>query len=154
MKERTSPLLMVLVLFFLLLIIAGCEEKHEEAPKVIQPTLPTVVQTRPKAVSAKPSVKPVQKIRITFIELGSVKCIPCKMMQPIMDEIAEEYKGQVKVVFYDVWTPEGQPYGEKYRIRAIPTQIFLDENGEEYYRHLGFFPKDDLIKVLNLKGVK
>ncbi len=144
----------IFILLVLLLIIAGCKEEREEAPKVTQPTLPKVVQTKPKAVSAKPVVKPVQKIKVTFIELGSIKCLPCKMMQPIMDEIAEEYKDQVKVVFYDVWTEEGRPYAEKYRVRGIPTQVFLDEKGEEFYRHVGFFPKEELVKVLELKGVK
>ncbi len=96
----------------------------------------------------------VSKIKVTFVELGSVKCIPCKMMQPIMKEIGEEYKNQVKVIFYDVWTEEGSPYAEKYKIRVIPTQVFLDQNGKEYFRHEGFFPKDELIKVLKEKGVK
>ena len=144
----------IFVLSFLLLIIAGCDDKHEETPTVVSTTLPKAVQAKPKVVSVKPAPKSVQKIKVTFIELGSVKCIPCKMMQPIMDEIAEEYKGQVDVVFYDVWTSKGQPYGQKYGIRAIPTQVFLDENGEEYYRHVGFFPKEELVKVLELKGVK
>jgi thioredoxin 1 len=94
------------------------------------------------------------RIKVTFVELGSVKCIPCKMMQPIMDEIAKEYKGQVEVVFYDVWTPEGRLYAEKYQIRAIPTQVFLDKNGKEYYRHLGFLPKEEIIKVLRLRGIE
>lgn len=144
----------ILILFFLLLIVAGCEDKHDETPKAAQLDLPKVVQAKPKTLSTKPVVKPVSRIKVTFIELGSIKCIPCKMMQPVMDEVAQEYKGQVKVVFYDVWTEAGRPFAEKYRIRGIPTQVFLDENGEEYFRHLGFFPKDDLIKVLELKGVK
>lgn len=91
---------------------------------------------------------------VTFIELGSVRCVPCRMMQPIMDEIEKEYAGQVKVVFHDVWTREGQPFGQKYRIRVIPTQVFLDKDGQEYYRHEGFFPKEELVKILKMKGVK
>ncbi len=91
---------------------------------------------------------------VTFIEIGSVRCIPCKMMQPIIKEIETEYRGQVKVVFYDVWTPEGEPYGRQYKIRVIPTQVFLDKDGNEYFRHEGFFPKDDLVAVLKQKGVK
>ena len=94
------------------------------------------------------------KIKVTFIELGSVKCIPCKQMQPIMKEIKEEYKGQVKVVFYDVWTAEGKPYIKEFGIRAIPTQVFLDKNGKEYFRHQGFFAKDELVEVLKMQGVK
>jgi thioredoxin 1 len=91
--------------------------------------------------------------KVTFIELGSVNCVPCKMMQPIMEEIENEYAGQVKVVFHDVWKEEGQPYAREYGIRVIPTQIFLDKDGKEYFRHEGFFPKEELVRILKQKGV-
>lgn len=92
--------------------------------------------------------------QVTFVELGSVRCIPCKMMQPIMKDIEKDYAKQVKVVFHDVWTPEGEPFARSYKIRVIPTQVFLDKDGEEYFRHEGFFPKEELVKVLKQKGVK
>jgi thioredoxin 1 len=89
---------------------------------------------------------------VTFIELGADKCIPCKAMQPIMKEIAAEYKGQVQVVFYDVWkNPEP---GRKYGIQLIPTQVFMDKNGKELFRHTGLFPKPDLVKFLKKQGVR
>jgi thioredoxin 1 len=91
---------------------------------------------------------------VTFVELGSVRCIPCKLMQPVMKEIEKDYAGQVKVVFHDVWTPAGEPFAASYKIRVIPTQVFLDKEGKEYFRHEGFFPKDELVKVLQQKGVK
>ena len=91
---------------------------------------------------------------VTFVELGSVRCIPCKMMQPVMKEIEETYRGQVQVVFHDVWTEAGKPFGEQFKIRVIPTQVFLDREGREYFRHEGFFPKDELVKILKQKGVK
>jgi thioredoxin 1 len=91
---------------------------------------------------------------VTFIELGSDRCIPCKKMQPIMKEIEKEYAGKVRVVFHDIYTPAGKPYAQKYGIRIIPTQVFLDKDGKEYFRHEGFFPKDDLVKVLEQKGVR
>jgi len=94
-----------------------------------------------------------EEIKVTFVELGSVGCIPCDKMQPIMKEIAEEYKGQVEVIFHDVKTPEGEPYKKEFNIRAIPTQVFLDKEGNEYFRHLGFFAKDEIIKVLQKQGV-
>jgi thioredoxin 1 len=97
---------------------------------------------------------PSDAVKVTFIEIGAAKCIPCKAMQPIMKEVAEEYKGQVNVVFYDVWTPKGKADSMKYNIRVIPTQVFLDNNGKEYYRHEGFFPKDELVKVIKIQGVK
>ena len=94
------------------------------------------------------------KVKVTFVELGSVGCIPCDKMQPIMKEIEEEYKGQVEVIFYDVRTVFGEPYKKKFNIRAIPTQVFLDKDGKEYFRHLGFFAKDELVEVLKMQGVK
>ncbi len=91
---------------------------------------------------------------VTFVEIGAARCIPCKAMQPIMKEVAETYKGQVIVLFHDVWTNQGRIDAEKYNIRVIPTQVFLDKDGKEYFRHEGYFPKEDLIKVLKMQGVK
>ena len=89
--------------------------------------------------------------QITFVEIGSVKCIPCQMMKPIIDDIEKEYTGKVKVVFHDVWTPEGKEKAQKYKFRVIPTQVFLDKEGKEYYRHEGFFSKNELVEVLKRK---
>ena len=91
---------------------------------------------------------------VTFIELGSVNCIPCKQMQPIMKEIEEKYPEKVKVVFYDVWTQEGRPYARQYGIRVIPTQVFLDTKGREFFRHEGFFPLAEIENLLKSKGVQ
>lgn len=113
-----------------------------------------LVSTLCCANGEKENSQEIKNIKVTFVELGSVGCIPCKMMKPIMEEIEKEYKGQVKVVFYDVWTAKGKPFARKYGIRVIPTQVFLDKNGKEYFRHEGFFAKDELIKVLKMQGVK
>lgn len=98
--------------------------------------------------------KEAVKYKVTFIELGSVRCIPCQKMQGVMKSIEKKYGRQVKVVFHDVWTPEGKPFGEKYGIETIPTQVFLDENGKEFSRHVGYFPEEELVKILQGKGVK
>lgn len=110
----------------------------------------------PRKEASSPSGKTAEKstVKATFIELGSTRCIPCKMMQPVIAEIEKRYGDQVNVVFYDVWTREGKPYGDTYNIRAIPTQVFLDGNGKEYFRHEGFFPKEEIEKVLRKQGVK
>ncbi len=95
-----------------------------------------------------------EKHLVTFIELGSVRCIPCKKMEPILENIRKKYPKDVKVVFHDVWTEKGLPFVKKYKVQGIPTQVFLDKDGKEFFRHEGFFPEEDLIKVLKLKGVK
>ena len=96
---------------------------------------------------------PINDEQISFVELGSVNCIPCKQMQPIIDEITKEYAGKVKVVFHDVWTEEGKKYGNEYNIRVIPTQVFLDKLGQEIFRHEGFFPKAEIEKIFKDNGV-
>lgn len=93
-------------------------------------------------------------VLVTFVEIGAAKCIPCKAMQPIMKAVEEEYQGQVKVVFHDVWTQQGRIDAEQYNIRMIPTQVFLDKAGKEYFRHEGYFPKNDVVKVIKMQGVK
>ena len=103
--------------------------------------------------SKKPADQP-QKPKITFVELGSVRCVPCRQMQPVMKAIEGKYAGQVKVVFYDVWREDQREYAEKYGIRVIPTQVFLDKDGNELMRHEGFFPEKDIDAFLQLKGLK
>ncbi|MBM2815209.1 MAG: trxA [Ignavibacteria bacterium] len=96
----------------------------------------------------------ITKPKITFIELGSDKCIPCKKMQPIMKSLEKKYGEQLKVIFYDVWTKEHKDKSEKYGIKLIPTQIFQDENGKEIHRHEGYYPEKEIEKFLESKGLK
>jgi thioredoxin 1 len=91
--------------------------------------------------------------KVTFVELGSVNCIPCKKMQPIMKSIEDKYSGQVKVVFHDVWKEDQKKYATKYGIKLIPTQVFLDSSGKEFSRHEGFYPEAEIDKLLQKKGV-
>lgn len=91
--------------------------------------------------------------KITFVELGSVNCIPCKKMQPIMDSIEGRYGDQVEVIFYDVWKADQKKYAKEYGISLIPTQVFLDQNGKEFHRHQGFYPEAEIDKILQSKGL-
>jgi len=100
-------------------------------------------KTTTKAKAEKP--KPL----VTFIELGSVNCVPCKMMKPVMKEVEGTYGDKVEVVFYDVWQPKDKAMAAKYKIRVIPTQVFLDKDGKEFSRHEGFYPAAEIIKLLD-----
>lgn len=79
----------------------------------------------------------------TLLDLGSDKCIPCKEMEPVLEELKNEYAGRMKVRFINVriHPEEGNNYG----IRLIPTQIFYNAEGEELFRHEGFFAKKDIL---------
>ncbi|MGE5435625.1 MAG: thioredoxin family protein [Syntrophothermus sp.] len=98
--------------------------------------------------------KDFNKPKITFVELGSVNCIPCKQMQPVMKAIESKYGSQVKVVFHDVWKPAQKHFADDYNIKLIPTQVFLDENGKEFFRHEGFYPESEIDKIFYKKGLK
>jgi thioredoxin 1 len=105
-------------------------------------------------VSAKDTIAAVVKPLVTFVELGSVNCIPCKAMQPVMKSVEEKYGAQIKIIFYDVWKQEQARYAKQYNIQLIPTQVFLDANGKELMRHEGFLPEKDIDAFLQSKGLK
>ena len=90
--------------------------------------------------------------KVTFLELGADKCVPCKEMRPVMEGIEQAFGDQVEVIFYDVWD-DPAPANE-YGIQMIPTQIFLDENGEEFHRHTGFYPQADIEALLVERGLE
>lgn len=87
-----------------------------------------------------------------LLDLGADKCVPCKMMAPILEEMKETYAGTLTVDFIDVWKDPAaaQPYG----IRVIPTQIFLSADGTELFRHEGFFSREDILAKWRELGVK
>lgn len=87
-----------------------------------------------------------------FIDLGADKCIPCKMMMPVIEELTKEYAGQLEVVFYDVWKDHSK--GQEYSLRVIPTQIFIDASGKEVFRHEGFISKKEVLAKWIELGVK
>lgn len=87
-----------------------------------------------------------------LIDLGAGTCTPCKMMIPIMEELKKEYAGKLDVELIDVSADEAP--GLYYGIKLIPTQIFLDKDGKEVFRHEGFFPKDEIEKKLAELGMK
>ena len=89
---------------------------------------------------------------ITMVDLGADKCIPCKMMAPIITKLEKEYEGRAAIVFIDVWKHNEQ--ARRFGIRAIPTQIFYNINGQEVFRHEGFFAEKEIRKQLNQMGVK
>jgi thioredoxin 1 len=71
-----------------------------------------------------------------------------------MKAIEKKYGDQVKVVFYDVWKPEQRKYAEQYGIKLIPTQVFLDASGKEFFRHEGFYPEAEIDKLLQKQGLE
>lgn len=81
-----------------------------------------------------------------LLDLGSKKCIPCKMMAPVLEKLEKEYTGIMDVEFIDVWLKENVETGKKFEIEAIPTQIFFDAEGKELTRNTGYISEGDILK--------
>jgi len=79
----------------------------------------------------------------TIAELGSSSCVPCKQMKPLLEELATEYKGKLNVVIIDIY--DNEKLAQQYGIMAIPTQVVFDSDGDELTRHIGFWPREEII---------
>ncbi len=87
-----------------------------------------------------------------LVDLGADKCIPCKLMAPIIEEMKKDYAGTINVEFIDVWKEPDK--AKEYGISIIPTQIFYDASGKELFRHEGFFSKEDILGKWKEFGIK
>jgi thioredoxin 1 len=139
LKSRTALTMKIISAFLLMLCLAAisCGKADEKS---------TAGNTEGDSARHNPASR-----KVTFVELGSVTCIPCRQMQPVMKAIEEKYQGQVEVVFHDVW--KDKEAQKKYKIDLIPTQVFLDEKGSEFFRHEGFFPESEISKLLEKRGI-
>lgn len=114
---------------FLLLSLSACTqaESTTAGPSPAAPTASTATGQRlPK-----------------LIDLGADKCIPCKMMAPILDELKKDYAGRMNVEFIDVW--KNRDKAAEYGVQMIPTQIFYDASGKELFRRSGFIGREDIL---------
>jgi thiol-disulfide isomerase/thioredoxin len=98
---------------------------------------------------------PVDKARLsgkpTLVEFGAAGCVPCDMMQPILDKLKKKFPDTLNIVFLHVG--ENQVLAGRYGIQSIPVQAFFDANGQEVFRHTGFYAEDEVMKQLKKMGV-
>lgn len=105
----------------------------------------------PGTEAASVAAQVVETALPRLVDLGSDKCIPCKRMAPILEGLSEEYRGSLIVEVLDVWkNPE---LGQKWGIRVIPTQVFIDAAGEERFRHEGFMAREAILEKWSELGV-
>ncbi|HYQ47617.1 MAG TPA: thioredoxin family protein, partial [Thermodesulfovibrionales bacterium] len=75
--------------------------------------------------------------KAVMLELGSVGCLPCEQMKPVMEKLRTNYKGRLEVIFIDV--RKVRENGSRFGVTMIPTQVFLDRTGREFHRHIGYY---------------
>jgi thioredoxin 1 len=81
----------------------------------------------------------------TVVDFWAVWCGPCKMIAPVLEEIAREFEGQLLVTKLDV--DHNNPTAMKYGVMSIPTLILFN-NGQPVERIVGFMPKEKLLSKL------
>jgi len=93
--------------------------------------------------SEKSPKSPPAKAIPRLVDLGAGKCIPCKLMAPILEQLKNDYAGKLRVEVIDVL--ENPDLATKYSVRVIPTQVFYDASGNELFRHEGFYSREDIL---------
>ncbi len=89
--------------------------------------------------------------RIVMLELGSVGCIPCEQMKPVMQKLRDSYKGKLDVIFIDV--RKDHDMARRFAVYIIPVQVFLDRTGKEFHRHMGYYSYEEIVPVLKKAGL-
>lgn len=136
----TSAILLVLSIISMACQSPPAENTEDTAIKQVTSQDPEPVSTSTSEVDlVKENVSTLPKL----LDLGSVGCRACTMMEPILDELRMELDGKLTVEFIDIRVNRG--VGNDYGIRAIPTQIFLDPSGIEIFRHIGFYSKEEIL---------
>ncbi len=87
-----------------------------------------------------------------LVDLGAGRCIPCKAMAPILEQLRADYSGRLEVTFIDVWQAPDQ--ARAYGVRMIPTQVFYSPEGRELARHEGFMSRDEILAQWKALGVE
>lgn len=78
-------------------------------------------------------------------------CKPCKMVAPIMDDLADTYKGKVKI--YKIDTDKEKELAAVFRIRSIPSVLFIPKEGQPKMQ-TGALPRESYIDIINKDLIK
>ncbi len=90
------------------------------------------------ADSAFNYIKNSADYQLTFLEFGAEGCPTCRRMEKVMAKVEEDYV-EVNFVFINVLLPRYQSLIKYYGIATIPTQVLLDNHGNEFFRHHGYY---------------
>lgn len=149
-KRLWIPILALVTMLSALATVAATASKPGSLRKAVPKTSTSKAAAKPAKSQPRRAGQP--KALPKLLDLGADKCIPCKMMFPVLDEMSKSYKGKLAVEFIDVWKNPGAK--DKYKIKVIPTQILYNSNGKEVFRHEGYFPKEDILAEFKKHGIR
>lgn len=154
--NKAGKIIIVVVLIAVVGIVIAFKQQGKNSGADIETNPNTVAKTNSEpqnSGNSESGQKAEDSAKLPhLIDLGAGKCIPCKMMKPILDDLKQNYNEHFKVTFIDVW--ENPDEKQKYNIKLIPTQIFYDAEGNELFRHEGFYSKEDILGKWEELGVE
>ena len=86
-----------------------------------------------------------------LLEFGRGWCIPCKYMKPILDDMNRAYYGKALVMTVDM--DANKDLVRDFRIRMMPTQVFLLPDGKEFFRNEGTLEREQIAMVFSKMGI-
>ena len=144
---KPTSLILIAAVIVAVIAVVALKSAHRGPPA--SPTTnggqtPATAAVTPTATAAPAA--PVATASVTLprlLDLGAGKCIPCKLMAPILADMKASFAGVMQVDFIDVW--EDKAAAQAHGISTIPTQIFFAPDGKELFRHEGFMAKEDIL---------
>jgi len=86
-----------------------------------------------------------------LLEFGRGWCIPCKYMKPILDDMTKAYHEKAIVTTVDM--DANKDLVRNFKIRLMPTQVFIAPDGKEFFRNEGTLERDQIMQVFAKMGV-
>lgn len=86
---------------------------------------------------------------MAILRFTAAWCGPCQKVKPVVERIQQEHPG-LRVVTYDIDTPEGKEQANLWRVSGVPTLVQVDGEGAEVARLVGAHPKGKIEKTFGL----
>jgi thioredoxin 1 len=152
-KKLTTIILIVLPISILVLLFIFKGKLEKYTSEAFGSKVTTVEKQRMdlRVDSLYNYARNKETYRLTFLEFGAKGCVACRKMEYVLDEVRKEYPEEIKVEFFNILQTENQAMMKHFGVVAIPTQVLLDKNGIEFFRHTGYYSFDDLREEFKVK---
>jgi thioredoxin 1 len=149
-KQTLSIAFLVLSIAFFVLLFAFKSRLTDCASQLVRAQTDSGIQNIEsiKVDSAFNYKKNGLPYEVTFLEFGATGCSACKRMEIVMSDIRKKYPQKVNVVFLNVLLPQNQNLMKYFGIASIPTQVLLNKEGKEFFRHNGYLSTMEISEII------
>lgn len=142
----TKQLLYILALGLLTSMLFSCREGQAETTKVVSTDSGSIIIKANDMSSFNEIINSNQPVLVDFY---ADWCAPCRMMAPILEQVAGDLQGDVKILKVNV--DKNREAAMKYGIRSIPT-LMLFKNGQVKWQGVGVIQADQIKQVIKTKS--